>query len=398
MVYALGFTNLWGKRVEIFPEFDQATDKHPHCLFLPFFGGDKNEILDFIKTAKKKQTTLKKLQEITDNTKYNFMPVCIESVLNAGQLTELINRNHLLFSIAVFLVKVHPETADDMFWKIAEENFITGDFNVEEATSVLNSAHAKDRSPLGMCKSNEDLKGVCNKSLCKDRKFGEDFGMIESKEKKRALTNVDFGQLYKYDTLNPFYVWEIKATGTEEKSFVQVQFDDIKFLLSQRLAQEQIGKAISSIFLTVRTDVWEKHIHEAMQNLITIEVPLIADSTDAAVITRNIYLFLMEATYPYDEPDCVLQGYVYNKDTAYRFLTESVMVFLHSQKLITKNFNLYMTLTNMGAHLVNEKGLEMWEIFENDTFKRLIESRERIKAIEKKQLVVIDDKKQIEEK
>jgi len=391
MIYLLGFQNLWGKKVEIFPEFDEATDKHAKCIFLPFFDGLKDkEFLDFVRRCDKKVTKLEKLKKIVDSSRYNYLPVCIESILNSNYFVPIVNRNNFLFSVGIFLNKFKPENATELFWEIVDENFGRENFEEGELETSFKSAIEKDYSPLGRCKS-EELKDVCKKEYCRLREI-DGAKVIEQKDKKRVLTNIDFGQIYKYNTLNPFYIWEVRVAGDKDVPYSQVQFDDIRILLSQKAAQEQIGKVIDAIFLTVRADVWEKHTNDALAKVITIDVPLIADSTEQATLTRNIYLFLLEAEYPYDEPDCILQGHSYKKNGAYYFLTESVMVFLHSQRLITKNFNLYMALSNMGAKIKDMNGIEVWELYENDDFKRLVQSRERIRTIEAKQLLITDVK------
>jgi len=230
------------------------------------------------------------------------------------------------------------------------------------------------------------LKSVCNKELCRDRKFTDGSAILED-GKSRVLTNVDFGQLYKYAALKPFYIWEMKKTGSES-GYVKVQFENIQMMLNQKIAQGIIGEAVDTIFLTLKNEMWEKHIEAALKSMITIEVNVLADSSDLALAVRMIYQFLLEQTTPYDEPLAVFQGRAYKKEDAYYFMIEAVIAYLYAKGYGSKKLNLYSALSSIGASTAAFQNIEVWRFYENHTFKELIISRERIKEIEAKTLTL----------
>lgn len=398
MKYILGLEVLFAGRVEVFPEFDHVTDKKAHCLFLPFFGGKEAEVKGFIKSAKKVFTSSETLKKINEKTKFNFLPVCIEAKLHAHSIVPMSNRNNFLFSVATFLVSTEAENAEKLFLNIGA-HFLDEDLTEQELETIYKSASKNNYSFLGRCKSS-DLKEVCDKTFCKERKFTDGSAILEG-GKSRILTNVDFGQLYKYNALKPFYIWEMKKTGSEG-GYIKVQFESIHTMLNQKVAQGIIGEAVDTIFLTLKNEIWEKHIEAALKSMITIEVNVLADSSDLALAVRMIYQFLLEQTTPYDEPLSVFQGRAYKKDEAYYFMIESVIAYLYAKGYGTKKLNLYSALSSIGASTAAFQNIEVWRFNENHTFKELIQSRNRIKEIEAKTLTMeiearFADKKKIEE-
>jgi hypothetical protein len=382
--YILGLNILFKDRVEIFPEYDHVTDKKSHCLFLPFFGAKETQVKEFLREAKKVFTSAETLKKINESSRFNFLPVCIEAKLNAHSVESMSNRNNFLFSVATFLINTETNKAEDLFEEIGEL-FIDEDFTEQELETIYTSASTNKYSFLGRCKSS-DLKGACDKEFCKERKFSDGSAILEG-GKSRILTNVDFGQLYKYNALKPFYIWEMKKTGSEG-DYVKVQFENIQLMLNQKTAQGIIGEAVDTIFLTLKNEIWEKHIEAALKSMITVEVNVLADSSDLALGVRMIYQFLLEQTTPYEEPMAVFQGRAYRRDDAYYFLIESVISYLYAKGYGTKKLNLYSALSSIGAQTAFFEGVEVWRFYENATFKTLVMSRQRIKEIEKRTLTL----------
>lgn len=379
IAYTRGLYILFPGRVEVFPEYDLTTDKNAHCLFLPLFGAEEKEIKALLREAKKKMTTAATLERTASSSRFNFLPVCIEAKLNAHIIHPLQNRNNFLFSVAVFLVSTYPERAESLLNTVAEL-FINEDFNEEEIKTTFESANKKTYSFLGRCKT-EELKSICDKHLCKERVFEGGSGVLED-TKNRTLTNVDFGQLYKYNALKPFYIWEIKKSGSEG-DYIKVQFNDIQEMLNQKLAQAIIGEAVDTIFLTIKPVIWERHIENALNNMVILEVNLLADSSEMAFTVRLLYQYIMELVSPYDEPASIFQGRVYKKDDAYYFMVESAIAYLYAKGHGGKKLNLYAALSHIGASTTSFQNIEVWQFYENHTFREMIKSREKVRAIEK---------------
>jgi len=396
--YILGFEIMFKGRVEVFPEYDHVTDKKAHCLFLPFFNSKEAEVRAFIKAAKRTYTSVEALKKVNAASKFNYLPVCIESKIHAHSVESMSNRNNFLFSVATFLISTEADRAEEKFSEIGEY-FLTEDFTDLELETIYASASKNNYSFLGRCKSS-DLKSICNKEFCRDRKFTDGSAVLED-GKSRVLTNVDFGQLYKYNALKPFYIWEMKKTESSG-DYIKVQFETIQFMLNQKVAQGIIGEAVDTIFLTLKNEVWEKHIEAALKGMITIEVNVLADSSDLALAVRMVYQFLLEQTTPYDEPMSVFQGRAYKKDDAYYFMIEAVIAYLYAKGYGTKKLNLYSALSSIGAGTAHFQDIEVWRFYENPTFKQLTESRRRIKEMEQKTLTLeienrfADKKKEIE--
>jgi len=384
MRYILGLEILFKGRVEVFPEYDHVTDKKAHCLFLPFYDSKESEVKAFMKSAKRVLTSVETLKKLNEKTKFNTLPVCIEAKIHAHTVEPMSNRNNFLFSVATFLISTEADRAERLFSDVGEY-FVNEDFTEQELETIYNSASKNNYSFLGRCKSS-DLKGVCNKHFCKERKFDNGSAILEG-GKSRILTNVDFGQLYKYNALKPFYIWEMKKTGSEG-DYIKVQFENIQLMLNQKVAQGIIGEAVDTIFLTLKNDVWEQHIEAALKGMITIEVNVLADSSDLALAVRMIYQFLLEQTTPYDEPLSIFQGRAYHKEEAYYFMIESIIAYLYAKGYGTKKLNLYSALSSIGAGTADFQGIEVWRFYENQTFKQLTESRRRIKEIEQRTLTL----------
>jgi len=398
MRYILGLEILFKGRVEVFPEYDHVTDKKAHCLFLPFFESKEAEVKVFVKEAKKIYTTVETLKRINEKTKFSTLPVCIEAKIHAHTVEPMSNRNNFLFSVATFLISTEADRAESLFSDVGEY-FVDEDFTEQELETIYNSAAKNNYSFLGRCKSS-DLKNVCNKQFCGGRKFENGSAILEG-GKSRILTNVDFGQLYKYNAMKPFYIWEMKKTGSEG-DYIKVQFESIQLMLNQKIAQGIIGESVDTIFLTLKNEVWEKHIEAALKSMITIEVNVLADSSDLALAVRMIYQFLIEQTTPYDEPLSIFQGRAYRKEDKFYFMLESVISYIYAKGYGAKKLNLYSALSSIGAGTEHFQGIEVWRFYENYTFKELTASRKRIQEIEQQTLTLevearfAEKKKQLE--
>ena len=354
IVYFFALDELYGKdKVEIFPKQDSLKEgSFGNCITLPYFNCeapytylldlDGNPVdfktaLDFIQ---KHFTTIEAIKTALENLPYNDAPPCLQKALVSECVgSEDSGRNNFLFSFAVYAKKkygsgfeTYVQDVNSKFECPLEENVVE-----QICNSVSNNEY------IYKCKD-IPCSGLCDKVICKKREFG--IG-----RDKGHFTGVQYGQLYRYMTAEPYYVWKLRLQGQEQ--WKDVIFKDEAYLLDQKNFARMCVRYLNQAPMQVSNNDWYAILNSVLPNIKDVEVKKESDTSGMNML-RNAFLdYLSNKQARRDSPYqirvglCVRQ--VQNGEAKYYFTHNGFLDYLRTKKI---NFDYNMlreTLKTFGA-------------------------------------------------
>lgn len=352
VVYYLCLDNIYGKgKVEIFPKQDKA-EGFGSSITLPYFNAENpytymldldGEAVDFkeaLSIIPKKYTTLEQLSEALSNLPYNDAPPCIQRILISEEVGgEDTGRNNFLFSYAVYAKKKYNNGFEDYVKEVNDKFEVPLEDSVVE--QVCNSV--KSNEYLYRCKD-IPCNGFCNKMECRKREYG--LG-----RDKGHFTDVDFGQLYRYMTAEPYYIWKLRLQGQEQ--WKDVIFKDEGYLLDQRNFAKMCVRYLNKAPIQVSNNDWYATLNTVLPNVIDVEVKKETDTSGLSVLHNAFITYLAnkqarrESPYQIKVGLCVRQSK--QGEVKYYFTHQGFSDYLRNQK-ITFDYNMLReTLKRFGA-------------------------------------------------
>jgi hypothetical protein len=345
--YSVGTTS----RVEIFPMHAvRSPGVHDKCIFLPFYdskGGSKQKMLTAdgmlhkidkaIPMIEGMFTSVSEISERTDALPYSDAPFCVQMfLLSGGPAT---NYNDFLFTASIFAKKKHG----DAFSKehIQEMNVVCED-PIEESkvAAMFTSVTGTDWSLKGRC-GKEPVCAVCDKNLCKLRKFGV------GRDKGNTVSNVEFARVFRVMTETPYYLWEARLSGTEEYKMLRI--DGADNFLNQKTIQKACIDALGQLSVTVSPAIWEKTVNDCLLTIENLPAPKSTDTTEMAALKELFLRYLTHRQAQNKQPYTVNVRQVYHDGSAYYFKTDGFMDYLRTMKFVLGRTNLREQLIQYGC-------------------------------------------------
>lgn len=379
VIYFLSLDNIYGNnKVEIFPKQDKA-EGYGSAITLPYFNaedtytymldldGNSVSFKDALSIIPKKFTSVAELQGVLDNLAYNDAPPCLQRAIIANEIgSEDSGRNNFLFSFAVYAKKKYGVDFESYVKEIndAFECPLKDSTLQQICTSVANNEY------MYKCKD-IPCKAYCDKGICKKREYG--LGRDKS-----HFTGVDYGQLYRYKTAEPYYIWKLRLNGQED--WKDVVFKDEGFLLDQKNFAKMCVRYLNQAPMQVSNNDWYAVLNSVLPNIQDVEVKKESDTSGLSLLQNTFLSYLANKQARRDSPYqikvglCVRQA---KKDLVkYYFTHRGFTDYLRSQKI---NFDCGMlreTLKGFGAEedilqYVNAFGEEVsfpcWSKVENES-------------------------------
>lgn len=376
-------------RVEVFPQHDvRKPGVHDKCVFLPFYDSASKEgsnqlmltgdgvlhgITKAISMIEKMWTSVKEIDKVTDSLPYSEAPFCIQMLLLSGGLNENSGRNEFLTTAAIYL-----KTKDGAAFQKADLEAMNDSLEApiaqREIDGIFSSVSSKDYQLFGRC-SKEPCASVCDKQLCKLRKFGV------GKQKGNTVSNVEFGKIFRVLTETPYYLWEARLAGTEDYKMLRI--DGAENLLNQKTIQKACIDTLGQLSLTVTQPTWEKTVNDCLATLENLPAPKATDTTEMAALKELFYRYLTHRQAQNKQPYTVNVKQVYHAEGRYYFKTDGFMDYLRTMKFVLGRTNLREQLVQYGCSegavvyktaLGIEKTIECWvkpddnELTKLDTF------------------------------
>lgn len=350
--YYFSLDAIYGKgKVEVFPKQDKAEGfgssvtlpyfncENPYTYLLDLDGNkvDFKEALDYIQHH---FTTVEAVKEALEHLPYNDAPPCIQRALLSAEIGgEDTGRNNFLFSYAVYAKKKFGAGFEDYVHQINEA------FEVPLEPAIVDQTcnSVKDNEYVYRCKD-IPCNGFCNKTECRKREFG--LG-----RDKGHFTGVDYGQLFRYMTAEPYYIWKLRLQGQEQ--WKDVIFKDEGFLLDQKNFAKMCVRYLNQAPMQVSNNDWYAILNSVLPNIQDVEVKQESDTSGLSLLRNSFINYLSNKQARRDSPYqikvglCVRQ--MRNGQAKYFFTHRGFSDYLRNQKISFDYNMLRETLKQFGA-------------------------------------------------
>lgn len=348
------------QKVEIFPKQDKITaEGMGSAITLPYFNAeepytylldlDGNEVPfeEALNQIQKRITTIEAVREALENLPYNDAPPCLQRILLSGLVGgEDTGRNNFLFSFALYASKKYGLEGFASYVRELNSSF---ECPIEESAVESTIASIKSKEYSYRCKD-IPCNGFCDKSLCKKREFG--LG-----REKGHFSDIEYGQLLRYKTAEPYYVWQLKLQGSEG-DFKNIVFRDEGELLDQKNFAKVCVRFLNFAPRQVQTNDWFGTLNKYLASVKDVEVRAESDTSALSMIRQMFVRYLSNKQARRDSPYqihanlCVRQTYSdeSGKPVAKFFFTHTGFAeYLRNNKVNFDQSMLRETLKSFGA-------------------------------------------------
>ena len=348
------------QKVEIFPKQDKITaEGMGSAITLPYFNAeepytylldlDGNEVPfeEALNQIQRRFTTIETVREALENLPYNDAPPCLQRILLSGLVGgEDTGRNNFLFSFALYASKKYGLEGFASYVRELNSSF---ECPIEESAVESTIASIKSKEYSYRCKD-IPCNGFCDKSLCKKREFG--LG-----REKGHFSDIEYGQLLRYKTAEPYYVWQLKLQGSEG-DFKSIVFRDEGELLDQKNFAKVCVRFLNFAPRQVQTNDWFGTLNKYLASVKDVEVRAESDTSALSMIRQMFVRYLSNKQARRDSPYqihanlCVRQTYSdeSGKPVAKFFFTHTGFAeYLRNNKVNFDQSMLRETLKSFGA-------------------------------------------------
>lgn len=348
------------QKVEIFPKQDKITaEGMGSAITLPYFNAeepytylldlDGNEVPfeEALNQIQKRFTTIEAVREALENLPYNDAPPCLQRVLLSGLVGgEDTGRNNFLFSFALYASKKYGLEGFASYVRELNNSF---ECPIEESAVESTIASIRSKEYSYRCKD-IPCNGFCDKSLCKKREFG--LG-----REKGHFSDIEYGQLLRYKTAEPYYVWQLKLQGSEG-DFKNIVFKDEGELLDQKNFAKVCVRFLNFAPRQVQTNDWFGTLNKYLASVKDVEVRAESDTSALSMVRQMFVRYLSNKQARRDSPYqihanlCVRQTYSdeSGKPVAKFFFTHTGFAeYLRNNKVNFDQSMLRETLKSFGA-------------------------------------------------
>ena len=305
--YYFSLDTIYGSnKVEIFPKQEKA-EGFGSAITLPYFNADNpytylldldgnpvefKEAMNYIQSH---LTTIEAVKDALSKLPYNDAPPCIQRILLAEEVGgEDTGRNNFLFSYAVYAKKKYNNGFEDYVREI-NENF---EVPLEDSIVEQTCNSVKNNEYLYKCKD-IPCNSYCNKPECRKREYG--LG-----RDKGHFTGIDYGQLYRYMTAEPYYIWKLRLQGQEQ--WKDVIFKDEGYLLDQRNFAKMCVRYLNQAPMQVGNNDWYAILNSVLPNVQDVEVKQESDTSGLSILHNAFIRYLADKQARRDSPYQVRVG------------------------------------------------------------------------------------------
>lgn len=324
--------------VEVFPKqvaLANKTDDVGNWINMPYFGDSRVAVIagkevtaeTFMLVASKTAVTEEQLRTVTQPPhKFEGMPPCLESLCNTGFPEGV--RNQGLFNAAVYFRMACPDSWENELYTF-NNDYMSPPCMPPEVIEVTKSVKRK-QTYFYTC-DQPPIVGVCNKELCRKRKFG--IGNAESTE----LPMID--QLIRRGDDPP--TWFVHVDGKR----VQLTTDMLmKYSLFQKAVMEQATKAIP----TIKPSQWYKIYSNLVENVVKEDAPI--DASVTGQLMSHLEAFLTRRKHAATRDGLLNGGVFVDEDQVAHFRSQDLMEYLANHRFSHyKVTEVYSALRDSGA-------------------------------------------------
>lgn len=349
--------SIYGKgKVEVFPKQDKA-EGFGSSVTLPYFNcedpytylldldGNKVDFVDALFYIQKHLTTIADVKKTLEALPYSDAPPCLQKILLSGAVGEDdTGRNNFLMSFGVYAKKKYGDGFDSYVEDINDSFALPLEGSV--LTGLIKSVRENEYSYK--CKD-IPCNGFCDKGECKKREYG--LGRA-----KGHFTNIDYGQIFRYKTAEPYYIWKLRLVGQEK--WVDVVFKDEGFLLEQKNFAKMCMRFLNQAPMQVSNNDWYSVLNSVMPHIKDVEVKQESDTSGLSLVRNTFIRYLSNKQARRDSPYQIMVGLCVRQtkkdDTGkviatYYFTHTGFEEYLRNNKIVFDMTMLRETLKGFGA-------------------------------------------------
>jgi hypothetical protein len=352
IIYYFSLDEIYGKgKVEVFPKQEKA-EGFGSSVTLPYFNaenpytylldldGNMVEFKEALQYIQSHLTTIEAVKDALSKLPYNDAPPCIQRILISEEVGgEDTGRNNFLFSYAVYAKKKYGSGFED-YVKEINEHF---EVPLEDSAVEQTCESVKNNEYLYKCKD-IPCNAFCNKVECRKREYG--LG-----KDKGHFTGIDYGQLYRYMTAEPYYIWKLRLQG--EERWHDVIFKDEGYLLDQRNFAKMCVRYLNQAPMQVSNNDWYAILNSVLPNVVDVEVKQESDTSGLSMLRNAFVSYLSNKQARRDSPFQVRMGLCYrqviNGKAKFFFTHQGFSDYLRNQKITFDYAMLRETLKQFGA-------------------------------------------------
>ena len=307
---------------EVFPKQSQLASQADvgNWINMPYFGDTRycirngKQILpdEFIIHAKSKAVDAYFIENFRLPTIEDLdgAPPCIQYLARTG-IAQGDGRHNFLFDLAVYAIKRWPDGEWQAKVRQFNRKFIKPSLKGRDLTSTIESVRRR-KSYFYKCKD-IPIAGVCNKTLCKECKFGIGGGEDDPGVMLKSLTQ--------YLTDPP--VWFLNING------VNVEIQDTAILLSQAKFRQLCVEKVNMVPNRVKEPIWDGIIRQLLEEVEHVKAPPGASEADQiwALIDRFCTDQFMGS-----HPEDLLNGNAYRDEALIYFRAQDLIKFLETER------------------------------------------------------------------
>lgn len=271
--------NSWATKLgypgcEIFPKqgklvIDKNTNNRSYgnWLNMPYFAGDETRryavvagkkltLAEFLDHAEKHSVTSHELRALAIH-EHPEAPPCVQKMYAQGVPTG--QRNEGLYNIVVYLKKAFPDGYES---KAIEANSSVFDKPLPRAEMGRTIGSASKPDCAYRC-NEEPIRGLCERDVCRTRKFGVSAADLERVDTVGALPT--FSDLTKY--LTEPVRWEFKINGVKISNVSTDQ------LLDWRALRTMVAEKLTMVVPMIKGQEWERILQPLMAGCRVVETP-----------------------------------------------------------------------------------------------------------------------------
>lgn len=352
IIYYFSLDMLYGKaKVEVFPKQEKA-EGFGSSVTLPYFNADNpytylldldgnpvpfREAMDYVQHH---LTSLEEVKKAFEALPYNDAPPCIQRILLSEEVGgEDTGRNNFIFSFAIYAKKKWGNGFED-YVKEVNEHF---EVPLEDAVVEQTCTSVREHEYIYKCKDTP-CNSFCDKPACRKREFG--LG-----KDKGHFTGIDYGQLYRYKTAEPYYVWKLRLQGQEV--WVDVVFKDEGYLLDQKNFAKMCVRYLNQAPMQVSNNDWYAVLNSILPNIEDVEVKQESDTSSLSMLKTTFIRYLSNKQARRDMPYQIRMGLCVRQSsngiTKYYFTHIGFAEYMKNQKVTFDYSMLRETLIKFGA-------------------------------------------------
>lgn len=271
-------------------------------------------------------------------------PPCLETLGRRG-FGEW--QNNSLVNIAVYLKKLHGEGWGDHL-EHYNQKYMDPPVDRKEISTIIKSVSKKEY--FYMCKK-DPICAVCNKEVCKTRKYGIGGGSDDEDP------GVSFGEIVKVQTDPPIYIWDIDGARIELSA--EDLMNQIRF---QKLVIEKLDKWPRPM----KPAKWVAFVSEKLAKVSRVEVP--EDATHEGQFWAHLQKFCTSRVRG-KSMDELLMGKPYSNPADGRtyFCSNDLFQYLAQHRFSVPNEKdvfKWLRKKGVGHHfgVIKGKGMNYWSV------------------------------------